>query len=279
MYNSMQGFAGAQKASLEGPPPPAFLCVSPNKIRSSFDFDAHASLPRAIVIENAIKPNSLLWCCGGTVASRKLGGTTWAVQSWLILVLLYPTKEPKGNKEKPARRREQRYHMQTDIMQLDLGHQDNDTPPALLNMFINSTDTLQGRTFDQTVPTEWNDKPPLFDPPPVETKRRWGGLRSLGDPPKKEEDPVLLKGVSLCFLISHLFWLFVMSVLPRFYVPLTKLSKLDQSSLQSLLCQTRTRTKLYTDASEGHSATVAMCGVVVQYYPIISSTSGTEICA
>ena len=80
-------------------------------------------------------------------------------------------------------------------MQLDLGHQDNDAPPALLNMFINSTDTLQGRTFDQYVPTEWNDKPPLFDPPPVETRSRWGVLRSRGDPPKKEEDPVLLKGV------------------------------------------------------------------------------------
>lgn len=84
-------------------------------------------------------------------------------------------------------------------MQLEksYGGNDGDTPPALLNMFINSTDTLKGRMFDQSISTEWNDKPPLFDPRPAEPRSRIGNfLRGPPEPPKKEEDPVLLKGVS-----------------------------------------------------------------------------------
>ena len=57
-----------------------------------------------------------------------------------------------------------------------------------MNMFIISTDTLRGRKFDQKLPTEWRDKPPLFDVP---TNNRRGRRQD-----QKEEDPLLLKGVS-----------------------------------------------------------------------------------
>ena len=67
---------------------------------------------------------------------------------------------------------------------------DFDMPPPLMNMFIVSTDTLRGRKFDQRLPTEWKDRPPLFDVKNTD-KRRWRQQE------QKEEDPILLKGVSM----------------------------------------------------------------------------------
>jgi hypothetical protein len=64
----------------------------------------------------------------------------------------------------------------------------NEMPPNLMDMFINSTDTLRGRMINQSMPSTWNDHPPLFEVP--DDRRRRRGTEQL------EEDPVLLKGVS-----------------------------------------------------------------------------------
>ena len=61
-------------------------------------------------------------------------------------------------------------------------------PPTLNEMFIISTDALNGNEIDLRVTPGWNDRPPLL----VE-KGNWRK-------PDRPEDPVLLKGVSI-FLV------------------------------------------------------------------------------
>jgi hypothetical protein len=83
---------------------------------------------------------------------------------------------------------------------------DNDNPddahPSLMDMFINSTDTLQKRQINQKMPNTWNDRPPLFQIVPPQRRRFWGRAQSLEEKaaPTEEEDPNLLKGVSTVML-------------------------------------------------------------------------------
>ena len=74
----------------------------------------------------------------------------------------------------------------------------NDLPPPLTDMFINSTDTLQRRKINQKIPSTWNDHPPLF--PVSKPQRRLFGRsqqqQQREQAATKEEDPILLKGVS-----------------------------------------------------------------------------------
>jgi hypothetical protein len=72
-----------------------------------------------------------------------------------------------------------------------------DAPPSLMQMFINSTDALRHRGINQKIPPTWNDRPPLFEIN-VPSKRRpylWG--KPAEDHVTEQEDPNLLKGVSL----------------------------------------------------------------------------------
>eukprot|EP00980_Cylindrotheca_fusiformis_P017472 scaffold5466_cov90-Cylindrotheca_fusiformis.AAC.4 len=70
-----------------------------------------------------------------------------------------------------------------------------DRPPALLSMFINSTDTLRQRAIDQTMSSEWNDKPPLFTQYKPMRPRFWQA--PVDTQVSEQEDPTLLKGVSM----------------------------------------------------------------------------------
>jgi hypothetical protein len=79
--------------------------------------------------------------------------------------------------------------------------EDPDIPPPLMEMFINSTDTLRGRTVSQSMPPTWNDRPPLFSIESNTTKLR--GWRRAPPPEEKEEDPVLLKGVRVDLGFSY----------------------------------------------------------------------------
>jgi hypothetical protein len=72
--------------------------------------------------------------------------------------------------------------------------QDVDAPPPLLQLFINSTDTLRRREIEQRIPTEWNDKPPLFFVRVTQRRRFWRGPQE--EKVTEDEDPNLLKGVS-----------------------------------------------------------------------------------
>ena len=83
----------------------------------------------------------------------------------------------------------------------DFGDSPSDLPPGLSEMFINSTDTLRSRELDQSIPTTWNDKPPLFYS--GKPKRKSFLWRNEQPPPGTQgandldqEDPNLLKGVS-----------------------------------------------------------------------------------
>ncbi|MGK3740586.1 MAG: hypothetical protein ACI8RD_009671 [Bacillariaceae sp.] len=79
----------------------------------------------------------------------------------------------------------------------------SDQPPGLSEMFINSTDTLRQREINQKIPETWNDRPPLFL---VVSKRQ----SFLWRQPKEDtviteqEDPNLLKGVSILFVYATL---------------------------------------------------------------------------
>ena len=76
------------------------------------------------------------------------------------------------------------------------GQINNDAPPDLSEMFINSTDTLRKREINQKIPETWNDRPPLFD---VITSKRQSFLwrQPKEDTVTEQEDPNLLKGVSI----------------------------------------------------------------------------------
>jgi hypothetical protein len=81
--------------------------------------------------------------------------------------------------------------------------EDPDMPPPLMEMFINSTDTLRGRMVAQSMPPTWNDRPPLFR---IESnKNRMRGWRRAPPAEEKDEDPVLLKGVRILSLILLVF--------------------------------------------------------------------------
>ena len=73
-----------------------------------------------------------------------------------------------------------------------------DRPPTFDSMFINSTDTLQGRQIDQKMSNfpEWNVKPPLFTALP-KRQRFWQAPSVDNDDAMTYEDPTLLKGVSV----------------------------------------------------------------------------------
>jgi hypothetical protein len=73
--------------------------------------------------------------------------------------------------------------------------QDTDVPPPLMQMFINSTDTLRQRQLEQRIPSEWNDRPPLFFVRLAQRRRFWRGPQE--EKVTEDEDPNLLKGVSL----------------------------------------------------------------------------------
>lgn len=80
-----------------------------------------------------------------------------------------------------------------------------DRPPTFDSMFINSTDTLQGRQIDQKMSAfpEWNVKPPLFTQFRPRRQRFWQA--PVEHDAMYYEEPTLLKGVSpafLCFLAS-----------------------------------------------------------------------------
>jgi hypothetical protein len=79
----------------------------------------------------------------------------------------------------------------------------SDQPPGLSEMFINSTDTLRQREINQKIPETWNDRPPLFL---VISKRQSGFLwRQKEDTAiTEQEDPNLLKGVSILFVYATL---------------------------------------------------------------------------
>jgi hypothetical protein len=85
----------------------------------------------------------------------------------------------------------------------------SDTPPGLTDMFITSTDSLRHRTINQKLPPTWKDRPPLF---PVNVPSSYSRLPYLWRKPppqddpvsEKQEDPNLLKGVSLiCIVIKY----------------------------------------------------------------------------
>lgn len=80
---------------------------------------------------------------------------------------------------------------QADILTMT---QANDAPPSLMQMFINSTDTLQHREIDQRIPSEWNDRVPLFFVKVPQRRRFWRGPQE--EKVSEDEDPNLLKGVS-----------------------------------------------------------------------------------
>lgn len=69
-----------------------------------------------------------------------------------------------------------------------------DVPPALMNMFINSTDTLRKREISQSIPSEWNESPPLFHVRVPQRRKFWRGPQE--EDTTEDEDPNLLKGVS-----------------------------------------------------------------------------------
>ena len=73
-------------------------------------------------------------------------------------------------------------------------------PPTFDSMFINSTDTLQGRQIDQEMSAfpEWNVKPPLFTQFRPKRQRFWQAPVDNDDSVHYEE-PTLLKGVSKSF--------------------------------------------------------------------------------
>ena len=73
---------------------------------------------------------------------------------------------------------------------------DDDLPPSLMQMYINSTDTLRLQQVDQTMKTYpgWNDQPPLFKiSKPSRNLLRQANVDKEGS---EQEDPLLLKGVS-----------------------------------------------------------------------------------
>lgn len=70
---------------------------------------------------------------------------------------------------------------------------DNDLPPGLREMFINSIDTLQKRQISQRIPDEWSDRPPLFYIRVQQRRRFWQGPKE--EQITEQEDPNLLKGV------------------------------------------------------------------------------------
>lgn len=76
----------------------------------------------------------------------------------------------------------------------------DDRPPSLLSMFINSTDTLRHRPLDQTMNEQWNDKPPLFTQYKAVRPRFWQS--PVDTQVSEQEDPTLLKGVSACIMSS-----------------------------------------------------------------------------
>ena len=72
--------------------------------------------------------------------------------------------------------------------------QEDDRPPPLMDMFINSTDTLRKRQINQKMSHTWNDRPPLFQISRPQRRRFWGGPQE--EQVTEDEDPNLLKGVS-----------------------------------------------------------------------------------
>jgi hypothetical protein len=70
----------------------------------------------------------------------------------------------------------------------------SDIPPPLMDLFINSTDTLRRRQINQKMPATWNDKPPLFQIATQQRRRFWRAPQEAQV--TEEEDPNLLKGVS-----------------------------------------------------------------------------------
>lgn len=74
-----------------------------------------------------------------------------------------------------------------------------DRPPTFDSMFINSTDTLQGRQIDQKMSSypEWNVKPPLFTAYRPKRQRFWQAPSIDDDDAMTYEEPSLLKGVRL----------------------------------------------------------------------------------
>lgn len=77
-------------------------------------------------------------------------------------------------------------------------HTDAEHPPALMQMFINSTDTLRHRQINQKLNKAWNDRPPLFEVSRP-TNRFWNRDQQQEQATKhvtEDEDPNLLKGVS-----------------------------------------------------------------------------------
>jgi hypothetical protein len=70
---------------------------------------------------------------------------------------------------------------------------DGDMPPALMDMFINSTDTLRRRQINQKMPETWNVRPPLFQVSRQQRQRFWKAPQQ--QQVTEDEDPNLLKGV------------------------------------------------------------------------------------
>ncbi|KAL3925481.1 MAG: hypothetical protein SGILL_000373 [Bacillariaceae sp.] len=72
---------------------------------------------------------------------------------------------------------------------------DTDMPPSLMEMFINSTDSLRHRSINQKIPATWSDKPPLFEiNVPSKSRTSFFG-RPKQDRVTEDEDPNLLKGM------------------------------------------------------------------------------------
>ena len=85
--------------------------------------------------------------------------------------------------------------MTTTVNEAEDHHFDDDRPPSLMRMYINSTDTLRHRQIDQTIKTYpgWNDHPPLFRTLKQTRKHFWQA--SVDTEVSEQEDPLLLKGV------------------------------------------------------------------------------------
>jgi hypothetical protein len=82
--------------------------------------------------------------------------------------------------------------------------EENDAPPPLEQMFINSSDTLRRREINQKIPSEWNDRPPLLHVQVPQRRRIWG--RNQSKVLTEDEDRNLLKGVSMEALWVALRW-------------------------------------------------------------------------
>ena len=85
-----------------------------------------------------------------------------------------------------------------------------DLPPRLAEMFINSTDTLRHREINQKIPETWNDRPPLFEINESPKKSSFLWTAQNNQPAKEnaaeQEDPNLLKGVSNTLYVALTHW-------------------------------------------------------------------------